>query len=257
MCFTVALVRNNELITAERYYNELPIKGIKPDSEVSLFRSDGFTSNETLTNDFPQYYFVSGFSHPRLPIVKEDGIFLYEWGLIPSWIKDAEAANDIRSKTLNAVGETVFEKPSFRKCIVSQRCLLGVSAFYEWREVNGAKYPYLIHATENDIFSLAAIYDTWTDRHTGEIRNTFSILTTPANPLMEKIHNLKKRMPLILSPLDEMKWIDPTLKTEQINKLIKPYDEKDMSAYTISRAANNARNNRNVKEIMERVEESF
>jgi len=247
MCFTVALVRNNKLITAERYYNELPIKGIKPEVGTPLFSDD-------IRETIPQYYLVSGFSHPRLPIVKPDGIFLYEWGLIPSWIKDAEAAKDIRTKTLNAVGETVFEKPSYRKSIASQRCLLGISAFYEWREVKGAKYPYLIHATGNEIFSLGAIYDSWINKETGEIRNTFSILTTPANPLMEKIHNLKKRMPLILSPRDEMQWIDPSLKPNQINALIKPYDENDMTAYTISRAANNARNNRNMPEIMEKVE---
>jgi putative SOS response-associated peptidase YedK len=80
------------------------------------------------------------------------------------------------------------------------------------------------------------------------------IFTTLSIPLMDKIHNLKKRMPLILSPSDEIKWIDPSLKIEQIIELIKPYPENDMTAYTISRAANNARNNRNVPEILNRVE---
>ena len=152
------------------------------------------------------------------------------------------------------MGETVFEKPSFKKSIINQRCILPVTGFYEWRDINGVKYPYLIHATENEIFSLASIYDTWIDRNTGEIKNTFSIITTPANPLMEKIHNLKKRMPLILSPEDESKWLDKDLNSEQIKKLIKPFNAQNMSAYTISRAANNARNERNVAEILEKVD---
>lgn len=89
---------------------------------------------QSLPLELPNNYFVSGFSHPQLPIIKHDGLFLYEWGLIPLWIKDIHAAKAIRTKTLNAVGETIFEKPSFRKSIISQRCLLGVYGFYEWRE---------------------------------------------------------------------------------------------------------------------------
>ncbi|MCX6273786.1 MAG: SOS response-associated peptidase, partial [Bacteroidetes bacterium] len=169
------------------------------------------------------------------------------------WAKDLKSANDIRSKTLNAVGETVFEKPSFRKSIVSKRCLLGINGFYEWRDFNGKKYPYHIQLKGGELFSLGCIYENWLDKSTGEIKDTFSVLTTEANPLMEKIHNLKKRMPLIISREDECKWIDPTLNTEKIKNLIKPYQENEMEAYTISTDANSARKNRNIKEILKPV----
>jgi len=238
MCFTVAIIRKNTLEIADRYYDNLPAVRKKPSNGQEL----------------PLYYFVSGFSHPLLPIVKHDGIELYEWGLIPVWVKNIQEANEIRSKTLNAVGETIFEKPSFFKSIVSQRCLLPVDGFYEWRDVNGTKYPYFVHAPNNELFSLGSIYETWVDKNTGEIRNTFSILTTPANPMMEKIHNLKKRMPLIISHQNENEWMDPHLNTQQITALIKPYPESGMTAYTISRLANNVRNNRNVPEILKKVE---
>jgi len=238
MCFTVAIVRKGELITAQEYYSNLPV-----------VRKKGLNLPE-----LPSFYLVSGFSHPRLAVVRQDGVFLHEWGLIPSWVKDQDTANDLRTKTLNAVGETVFEKPSFRKCIVSQRCLLPVSGFYEWREVNGVKYPYYIQVTEQDYFSLGALYDIWINKDTGEIRNTFSIITTPANPLMEKIHNLKKRMPLILSPNDQMNWLEPDLNIRDIKEMIKPFPETKMKAYTISRIANSPRNNRDIPEILNRVE---
>ena len=237
MCFTVSILREGKSISSEDYYNsKLPVK-----------------KKKAILPDFPFYNLVSGFSHPSLPIVKKDGLFLFDWGLIPSWIKDDKSANEIRSKTLNAVGETVFEKPSFRKSIISRRCLLPVSGFYEWREIKGVKYPYFIQLANNDYFSLGSLYDTWLNYETGEIKNTFSIITTQANPLMEKIHNLKKRMPLILSPQDEIKWIDPALKINQIKELIKPFPESEMTAYTISRDANNSRINRDYPEIMNRV----
>ena len=238
MCFTVAIVRKGKLETAESYYRNLPV----------------VKQNDFPLPEIPYHYLASGFAHPRLAIVRADGVFLHEWGLIPSWVKDTETATAISSKTLNAMGETVFEKPSFRKSIPTQRCLLPVSGFYEWRELNGLKYPYFVFTVGSEIFSLGSIYDTWVDMNTGEKRNTFSIVTTAANPFMEKIHNLKKRMPLILSPEDEMKWLDPGLKTERIKGLIKPYPETKMTAFTISRSAGNSRINRDIPEIMEKVE---
>jgi putative SOS response-associated peptidase YedK len=238
MCYNIAYLERRQEKYAERYKDVLPLDW----------------SKGAIQDELPIYYFVSGFSHPLLPIVKQDGVFLFEWGLIPLWAKDNNTANDIRSKTLNAVGETVFEKPSFRKSITKQRCLLGVSGFYEWQEVNKVKYPYFIKTKSNDIFSLGCIYESWVDKSSGEIRNTFSIITTPANPLMEKIHNMKKRMPLILAPQEEKQWIEPNLTKEHIVSLIKPYSESDMTAYTVSRTVNSAKNNRNIPESIEKVE---
>ncbi len=238
MCYNVAYLERKQQKYEERYKDSLP-----PD-----------WSQNRLRMELPAHYFVSGFSHPLLPIINHNGIFLFEWGLIPLWTKDALMAKDMQTKTLNAVGETVFEKPSFRSSIVSKRCLLGISGFYEWRDVNKVKYPYFIKTKSNELFSLGCIYETWVDKGTGEIRNTFSILTTPANPMMEKIHNLKKRMPLILSVDDERQWIDPKLSADDIRKLIKPYPESDMIAYAVSKNINSPKNNRDLPESMEKVD---
>lgn len=237
MCYNLAFVEKRLMNYAERYKEVLPDNAIR----------------QAIQDKLDAYYFVSGFIHPQLPIVKHDGIFLYEWGFIPFWIKDNNAAKDIQDMTLNAVGETVFEKPSFRNSITTKRCLLGINGFFEWHELNKVKYPYFIHTKSSEIFSLGCIYESWVDKSSGEIRNTFSILTTPANPLMEEIHNLKKRMPLILSPEDEKRWIEPNLTREQIIELIKPYPESDMISYTVSQNVNSAKNNRNVPQSMENV----
>lgn len=238
MCYNVELIVKRFDKYAKRYNEILPKKWDK----------------KSLPAEMQVFYFVSGFSHPKLPIVKNDGIFLYQWGLIPFWIKDKTAAASIRSKTLNAAGETVFEKPSFRRAIAKQRCLLGINGFYEWREFNKVKYPYLIKLKNSEIFSLGCIYETWQDKETNEQVNTFSIVTTSANPLMEKIHNVKKRMPLIIDKEDEEKWIDTELPKEIVKDLIKPYDEKKMTAYTVSKRVSNPKFNRNVPESIEEVQ---
>lgn len=54
------------------------------------------------------------------------------WGLVPAWVRDPER---FRASTFNARSDTVAEKPVFRDAFVRGRCLVPVSAFYEWRQV--------------------------------------------------------------------------------------------------------------------------
>ena len=185
--------------------------------------------------------FYNGFTYRKAPVIINDDkprIQYYTWGLIPKWIKSIDDSKKIRTQTLNARSESVFEKPSFRNSISKKRCLIPASGFYEWRDFNGKKYPYYIYLKDRDLFSFAGIYENWTDRETGEIFNTYSMLTVAANPLMAKIHNSKERMPVILSKEDEQKWLNPNLTSEEITSLMKPYDETLMTAYTVQKDFN-------------------
>jgi Uncharacterized conserved protein len=199
-------------------------------------------------------YYVSGFDFPKMPVITNelpDRIQGFSWGLIPSWAKNQPAAMGIRLKTLNARSDTVFEKPSFRDAIRQRRCLVPADGFYEWREFQGKKYPYFIYLKDKDIFSLAGLWEQWTDISTGEIIKTFSILTTEANPLMEKIHNTKKRMPVILPREKELDWLKNDLKNEEILRLMKPLDERIMEAHPISKLITSRNANRNVPLVQE------
>ena len=82
---------------------------------------------------------------------------------------------------------------------------------------------------------MAGIYDTWLDKTTGEIINTFSIITTDTNPLTDYIHNTKHRMPAILSQEDEEKWLDPSLRKSDIEQLLLPFPADRMEAYVIDK----------------------
>jgi putative SOS response-associated peptidase YedK len=65
------------------------------------------------------------------------------------------------------------------------------------------KVPYYIRLKDDIAMPMAGVYDSWIDIDTGEILKTFSIITTAANSLMERIHNTKKRMPVILKGENE------------------------------------------------------
>lgn len=181
--------------------------------------------------DFEEDYFhVSGFSHPKLPIIKQGVIELSEWGLIPSFAVNEEKANELANMTLNARSDTIREKASYKKSIISQRCILVVDGFFEWRHENNKKIPFYIYPKDETVFYLGCIYSSWVNKLTGGMRNTFSIITTAANPLMEYIHNSKKRMPLILSKNDIASWINPSTPQSVVDALMKPYPEGEMQA---------------------------
>lgn len=207
--------------------------------------------------DFGPVYHGSGFTHPEWPVItseKPDKIQLYKWGLIPHWVKDIGKAKEIWGQTLNAKSETVFEKPSYKFSIRKQRCMVVSTGFYEWQDCNKIKYPYFIRLKSTEIFALAGIYSHWVDKQSGEIYKTYSILTTHANPLMAKIHNLKERMPVILLPEKEREWLNADLTDDQIKAFFPGIDERLMEAHTISRLITSRTENSNVPEVQERFE---
>ena len=118
--------------------------------------------------------------------------------------------------------------------IQSYRCIIPSSGYFEWRHEGDKKILYYIFLKDEEIFSMAGIYDTWLDKSTGEVVNTFSIITTEANPLTDYIHNTKHRMPAILSKDDEEKWLDPKLGKSDIEQLLLPFPADQMDAYVIN-----------------------
>ena len=231
MCFSVAFIETSPKKYAEHFGSILNKK-----------------INTNQATSFQLYYFVSGFQFPVLPVVTYKRIMLSSWGLIPYWAKEPDK---IRAKTLNAMGETIFEKLSFRNAIKKQRCVLGIRGFFEWRLFIGKKYPYFIEHSKSEYLYVGCVYDYWTDKQSGVITNSFSIITTPANELMEKIHNQKKRMPLILPKQHLSAWLNENTEPELIKKLIKPLDDDSLNAYTVSPLASSIKENRNVSSVLE------
>lgn len=181
-----------------------------------------------------EQYHVNAFNFPKYPVItKSDEVQIYNWGLIPFWVKSEEDADEIRRMTLNARADTIFEKPSFREPIMRKRCLIPSTGYFEWRHEGSKKIPYYIYVKDEPIFSMAGIYDTWLDKSTGEEYSTFSMITTDTNPLTDYIHNTKHRMPAILSKENEEKWLDTHLTKEEISSLLKPFDAEKMDAYVI------------------------
>jgi putative SOS response-associated peptidase YedK len=204
----------------------------------------------------PSYYYHA-YGLPQLPSIcteSPDKIKLLKWGLIPSWTRNIDEANAIRYKTFNARSESISEKPSFATSLRSKRCLIPVKGFFEWQHIGNDKIPWYIYPSGDEIISLAALYDEWTENNTGETFGTFSIITTDANDLMAEIHNLKKRMPAILDLSAERKWIDLSTTPSDALELLKPCSSSYLKAHTIGPLVNDRSANRNTPTIIRKFD---
>jgi putative SOS response-associated peptidase YedK len=205
--------------------------------------------------DYEPYYHVSGFAHPRLPLITNadsDTLQLCSWGLIPRWTKDDEGAKKIQAMTLNARRETVFEKPSFRDAIVKRRALLPVNGFVEWHHEGTIKQPHYVRMRSATLFTLGCVWEDWTHPESGEFHRTFSIVTTDANLLMSHVHNAKQRMPVVILPNEREQWLHADDR-EFLEPLMRPLEDGLLEAYPITREVSRIKVNTREIELLEPV----
>ncbi len=154
-----------------------------------------------------------------------------QWGLLPSWVKDRQA---FKASMFNARSESVAEKASFKGPLRYKRAIVPADGFYEWKREGGAKTPYYIQLSGGEPIGFAGLYDVWRD----EVLSC-TILTTTPNELMATLHD---RMPVILSPDDYERWLDPGVTDpDAVQDLLRPYPG-ELQAYPVARAVNNVRN---------------
>jgi putative SOS response-associated peptidase YedK len=152
------------------------------------------------------------------------------WGFKPAWMKAFR-----QPPPINARAETLLDRPLFRGSVRRNRCIIPASGFYEWQTVPGAKLkqPWYFRAKEASLIGFAGF-----SAHDAEGQNTFLIITTKANELLEPIHD---RMPAILSSEGEEIWLDKGAETLEALAFLTPYPVEQMEAFPVSRAVNEPR----------------
>jgi len=213
-----------------------------------------FTPRETLAERFgvrvpddhgPRYNCAPGQSLPVVTSEAPDRLVRQEWGLVPPWADDATGAQ------INARGETVGEKPTFREAFESRRCLVPADGFYEWVDRPGGKRPYRVAFEDDRPFAMAGIWTRWTPQTTQaglsefgsggptspEPRETFAVVTTEPNDLVADLHG---RMAVVLAPDEEATWLEGPPSAAR--DLLDPYPADEMTAYEVSTRVNDVSN---------------
>lgn len=162
-------------------------------------------------------------------------LLMMRWGLIPFWAKDTKMSY----KMINARGETLAEKPSFKGPFKKRRCLIPANGFYEWQKIPGEKMkqPHFIHMKGKHLFAFAGLWEEWENPADGKMVLSCTIVTTGANKLLSRIHD---RMPVIVKESQYGIWLGQTSGPDRLNELIRPYDPFKMSSYKVSGMCNKA-----------------
>ena len=133
-------------------------------------------------------------------LVREGDLVISDmnWGLVPSWAKDASRASSL----INARSETVTEKPSFRNLVKGQRCVVPMNGFYEWDRTDPRhKVPHFVTRADRRLLLVAGLWSRTTHVPTGA---TFCILTRQSGPDLEAIHD---RCPVHLDAAEAVEWM--------------------------------------------------
>jgi putative SOS response-associated peptidase YedK len=174
---------------------------------------------------------------------------LFQFGMTPFFAKKqmylfnarAEGDHNKENHTEYSGAKGIISKPSFRKPIRSQRCLVIADAFIEGTTNEGLNKPFLVYL-KNKVrpFAMAGIWDRWEDSQTGESLFSFAIITTVANSLLQKLPH--QRSPVILHQNNEKRWLDTDENLARITKLLQPFPAELMNAYPISNAIKSPKN---------------
>ena len=162
----------------------------------------------------PRYNIAPTQSSPI--VVVADGVRrvdMARWGLVPSWSRDLS----LGARMFEAPAEAITEKPTFREPFRAKRCLVPASGFYEWQTRGAKKLPYRIAVRGGRVFAFAGLWEKW-EPDVGDPVETFTIITTRANKLVNEVH---ERMPVIIAPADFQRWLSSPEQTAA--KLLVPY----------------------------------
>ncbi len=176
---------------------------------------------------------------------------LLKWGLVPFWARDAK----VGYTTFNARAEEAPAKPAYREAFKKRRCLIPADAFYEWQRIDPkSKHPYAFAMKEETPYAFAGLWESWRPKE-GAPLESFTILTTDPNALVEPMHN---RMPAILEPRDYDRWLNTSPDTSDPARppvdLLRPFPAEKMRAWRVSDRVGSVRNNDPT--LLDAVEES-
>jgi putative SOS response-associated peptidase YedK len=173
----------------------------------------------------------------------------FHWGLVPSWAKDTK----IGSTMINARGETVGEKPAFKRPFRKHRVIIPMDGYYEWQQHGSggavtkagkpAKQPFFIHRADGEPLAVAGLWATWRDKTAGSEApwlHSCTIVTTAANVVMSAVHD---RMPVLLPATNWDEWLDPeNHDIAALQRLLVPAPEHLLVMHPVSTDVNNVRN---------------
>jgi len=164
----------------------------------------------------------------KVPLIIDNKVTMATWGFYPDWLKSQKNSKPL----FNTRWETIQEKRTFQSAYKKHRCLVPISGWYEWKNIDDEKQPYFFHK-DKELLQAAGIY--WL-RSSGDIE--FSIITNEAKSELSTIHN---RTPLILDSNEQLKWTS-AIDSISLYGEISGQSNIPIKFHRVSKSVNNPKN---------------
>jgi putative SOS response-associated peptidase YedK len=196
----------------------------------------------------PQYNVCP--TDPTDVVLPSDGareLVQMRWGLVPYWwnkpLKDL-----MRLSTFNARVETVTTKPPFREPFKAKRCLMPVSGYFEWQDLADGKQPHYFTARDGSpILTVAALWDSWKNRETGERIKSCAMIICEPNDFVAQVHD---RMPVLLQPEQFERWLSGEMGVDEL----RPAPNDYLQRWPVSRRVNSSKADKDDATLIEPVQ---
>ena len=156
------------------------------------------------------------------------------WGLVPGRWAERRSGPPL----INARAETLQRQPAFAESFRERRCLIPADGFYEWRDDERGKTPIWVSRPDGDLFAFAGVWAALPARDGSGDLHSCAIVTCEPNELIRPIHD---RMPVILSPTHEARWLEPDLAEGDLLSLLVPAPEELLGVREVTDAVNDVR----------------
>ena len=156
------------------------------------------------------------------------------WGLVPGrWARDRSGR-----PLINARAEGIARQPAFRESFAERRCLIPADGFYEWLEDERGKRPVWISREDGGLFAFAGLWAELPERQGDGVIHSCTIVTCEPNALVRPIHD---RMPVILGPVAESRWLDPAAEPAGLREMLGPAPDGMLVAREVGDFVNSVR----------------
>ena len=157
-------------------------------------------------------------------------IIVGSWGLIPSWSNTSL----LKYATVNCRSEEAADKPSFRDAWrQGQRCIIPAQSFDEPCWESGRNVWWRFRRGDSQPWGLAGLWNTWIDKASGEVVESYTMLTVNADshPIMNRMHKPDPKLPpdqqdkrsvVAIEPHDVARWLYGSMA--DVQRLLRPPD---------------------------------
>lgn len=158
---------------------------------------------------------------PALVLVKDNSIKLekFRYSLTPSWAKDEKVKWSTYNARLNRINsktkmfEKIYEVPTWKSVFGFKNCIVPMVSFRESCS-NGKESGKIVDFSnsEGNLLLVAGIYDQWVNKKTGEIIQSFAVVTTEPTEYISSIGH--DRSPVFLSIEKSSQWLEGFVSPE-------------------------------------------